>query len=124
MSVRKDLEIQFSEDWADITALKDLRVIATERDLDDIQQSTALIRNKTLGKAPQLPNSHRKVGILLTLISGHIDADNAGDELDDLVDAALDYLDPRYLHEDATAVGYGDRLAYDIPLTILAKKEN
>ena len=33
------------------------------------------------------------------------------------------HLDPRYGHEEATAVGYAKRLAYDIPLTVIASKE-
>jgi hypothetical protein len=61
--------------------------------------------------------------LLLTLISPFEDFDKAGDDLDALVYAALDYLDTRYIHEDATAVMYGDRLAYDIPFTVTASKD-
>jgi hypothetical protein len=110
-------------DWSAIPALTGIRVVATERELDDIQQATALTRGRSIGKAPAAPNSHRTVGLLLSLISPHQDMDRAADELDDLVAAALDYLDTRFLHEDATVVGYGDRLAFDIPISVLASKE-
>lgn len=123
MSVRTELAEQLTTDWADIPTLAVLRVVTTERELDDIQTPTALLRTNTIGKAPTAPNSHRHVGLLLSLISPHLDLDRAADELDELVSAALDYLDPRFLHDDATVVGYGNRLAFDIPITVLAAKE-
>lgn len=123
MSVRTEVAEMLRTDWAGIPTLADVRVLASERDIDDVQTPTALIRVKTIGKAPSAPNSHRHVGLLLTLISQHLDADQAGDELDDKVAAALDYLDTTFMHGDADAVGYGNRLAFDIPLTILASKE-
>lgn len=123
MSVRKDIEAQLKADWADIPDLAPLRVIATERALDSINEPTALIRAKSFDRTPAAPQSHRNVGLLLTLISPHIDLDRAGDQLDDITTAALDYLDTRYSHDPATAVGYGDRLAFDIPFTVIASKE-
>jgi hypothetical protein len=56
----------------------------------------------------------------MTIVSPHTDADLAADQLDDLIEAALDYLDPRFLHSEASIAGYGDRLAFDLTLTILA----
>ena len=123
MSIRTDLADALRTDWASIPALGGVRVVATERELDDVTVPTALIRQKTVTRTPQAPQSHRSIGILLTLISPHLDLDRAGDQLDDIVPAALDYLDPRYGHEEATAVGYAKRLAYDIPLTVIASKE-
>lgn len=124
MSVRHEVAALLEADWANIPTLASLRVIATERRLDEISTSTALIRSRTIGRAPAAPNSHRHVGLLLTLVSKHTDLDRAQDELDELVEAALDYLDTHCQHEDATTAGWNDnRLAYDIPLTILASKE-
>lgn len=123
MSIRADFADMLTAAWADIPALAGVRVIATERELDDIQTPTALIRLKTLARASYAPQSHRDVGVLLTLISPHIDADRAADELDDLTAAALDYLDTTCRNEGASIVGYGDRLAADIPLTLTASKE-
>lgn len=123
MSVRTEIADMLTADWADIPALAGVRVIATERAIDEIDQPTALIRVKTVGKAPAAPLSHRNVGLLLTLISPHLDLDLAADELDELTAAALDYLDTRFIHEDATTVGYVESLAVDIPLTVLAAKE-
>jgi hypothetical protein len=128
MSVRKEIEQQLTTDWPGIPELAKVRVIATERALDELEQPTALIRSRTIAKAPSAPNSHRNIGLLLTLISPHRDMDMAGDQLDDLAAAALDYLDTRFLHDDAQVVGYGDPdrggyLAYDIPITVLASKE-
>lgn len=123
MSVRKAVEAQLQADWGDIPELVALRVIATERELDDITQPTALIRAKSYDRTAAAPQSHRNVGLLLTLISPYLDLDRAGDQLDAITPAALDYLDTRYSHEAATAVGYGSRLAFDIPFTVIASKE-
>lgn len=122
-TVRKSTEAKLKADWADIPALAGVRVIATERALDDVTQPTALLRVKSTARSRELPNSHRDVGLLLTLISQHEDEDNAQDELDTLTDAALDYLDPAFKHGDAVNVSYGaTRLAVDIPLTVMAKR--
>jgi len=124
MSVRKEYEQVLKTDWAAIPALAGVRVIATERGLDTLSQPTFLIRARSIGKTPEAPNSHRNVGFLGTLISPHQDLDRAQDQLDELVEAILDYFDPRALHDDAVSVGYDDtHMAYDIPLTILASKE-
>lgn len=122
MSVRKEIQDLLIQEWAEIEALAGVRVIATEAALDAMEVPTALIRNKSFGRHPQAPLSHRNVGLLLTLISPHQDLDLAGDQLDELLEGVLDYLDTRFKYEDATAVGYGDYLAFDIPLTILATK--
>lgn len=123
MSIIRDLEAQIKTDWASIPALAGVRVIATERELDDITQPTALIRGKSIARTPGAPLSHRTRGLLLTLISPHLDLDRASDQLEPLTWAALDYLDPRYQHDDATDVGYGKRFANDIPFTVIASKE-
>lgn len=123
MSVRHDLAETLTQDWATIPALADVRVVATERQLDELERITALIRVQSLGKHPAAPQSHRQVGVLITLISPSLDLDVAADELDDVLAATLDYFDSRFLYEDATSVGYADRLAYDIPLTLIAAKE-
>jgi hypothetical protein len=122
-ALRKIIEAQFREDWADIAALAGARVIATERQLDDVTTLTALIKQKSVGRNPQAPKSHRNVGMILTIISARQDPDMAQDELDEVLPAVLDYLDPRYAHEEATAVGWtNSRLAYDIPFTVIAAK--
>lgn len=122
-TVRKQLETQLSDDWAAIPGLASVRVIATERELDPPRKPTALIRQKLVGRAPAAPQGVRRVELLLTLISPHEDLDRAGDELEDLVLEVLDYLGGRIPHEDATAVAYGNRLAYDIPLHLYATKD-
>lgn len=101
-----------------------LNVTATEQVLADVRKPTLLIRRESLDVFPDAPISHRNVGILLTLISPHLDLDAAADQLDTLALPLLDWLDPRYLHEPAQLVGYGNRLAYDIPATITAQKES
>lgn len=123
MSVRTDLAAQLEADWAVIPALAGLRVIATERALDDIQTPTALLRQSKITRTPGVPLSHRTVTVLLTIISPHLNLDKAGDQLDTLVTAALDYLDPRYTHGDADSVAYFKRLAYDISIQIIARKD-
>ena len=121
MSVVKALEAELTADWADIEHLSEFRVIATERALDDIRQPTALIRRKTIGNTAAAPSSHSDVGVLLTLIAPYTDLDKAADLLDIAVPAAREYLRTRYQNERAECVGYsGERIAYDIPLTIIA----
>lgn len=123
MSVRKQLEEMLTEAWSDIPQLAKFRVVATERNLDEIQVPTALLRMNTVNALPESPKSHRRVGILLTLISPHMDLDLAGDQLDEAVEAALDYFDTAIQHEGATIVAYLDHLAANIPLTLIASKD-
>lgn len=122
-SARASFETQTRADWADIPALADVRVIATERNLGELVQPLALIRQRSIAREPAAPLSMRRYGMLLTIVSAHADMDAATDELDVLVGAAIDYLDTRYEHDAATAVMYVDRLAYDIPVTITASKD-
>lgn len=123
MTIRADIAAQLKADWASVDALAPVRVIATEGALDDIRVPTALLRQKSIATFDPSPMSHRNVSLLLTLISKHSDPDLAADELEGVVFAALDYLDPRYLHTEAEAVAYGNRLAYDITLTIASEKD-
>jgi hypothetical protein len=123
MSVRTDVAALLKADWAEIPELAELRVIATERNLDKLTQPTALIRLKSIGREPSAPLKARRVDLLLTLISEHIDLDLAGDDLEEFAAAALDYLGPRFVHDPAEVVGYGERLAVDIPLHIIASPE-
>lgn len=122
MSVRKEVGAKLAADWKSVPALAGLQVLATERSLDAIHADTALIRQTSIGRAPQAPQGAQEVRLLLTLISAHEDLDRAADDLDDYVEAVLDYLPRAFRHEDATAVAYSDRFAYDIPLIITAKK--
>lgn len=122
-TVRHATEAELKVAFAAIPALAGVRVIATEKQLDEVTQPTALLRVKSTARSREAPNSHRDVGLLLTLISQYEDEDNAQDELDVLTDAALDYLDPNWRHGDAQNVSYGGtRLAVDIPITALAKR--
>lgn len=124
MSIRHDLGATFASDWKTIPALKGLDVVVTEKPLGDIRKPTALVRGKSVGREPAAPQSHRRVGCLLTIISPSGDLDKASDELDDLSWAVLDYLDKKFPHEDAEWVGYGSRLlAVDIPVTVIAQKD-
>lgn len=126
MSARSEFAAVLAEAWADIPALAGVRVIATERELDVIDRPTFVIRSRTIARAPQAPTSHRLVGVMGSLVSPHADLDKAQDQLDDLVDAVLDHLHtvPLTMPGEATSAGWTDsRLAFDIPITILAKKE-
>ncbi|WP_251439148.1 hypothetical protein [Microbacterium sp. USTB-Y] len=117
MSVRQQLADTLQAEFPS------LRVIATERKLGDVREPTLLIRAQTIDLTAGAPLSHRDVGLLLTLISPHLDLDKAVDQLDDLALSLLDWLDPRYQHDPAKLVGYDARLAYDIPITIITSKE-
>ncbi|MCR2785435.1 MULTISPECIES: hypothetical protein [unclassified Microbacterium] len=120
MTVRKELEALLQEDWAEIPELADFRVIATERGLDVIEQPTVLIRMTSIQREPSAPQVSRRVELVLTLISPLLDLDEAGDQLEEVTLAALDYLGPRFIHGTASVVGYNANLAVDIPLTIIA----
>ncbi len=123
VSMARQVGDKLTEDWADIEALAPLVVMATERELDDIRKPVALLRRKTIAKTPEAPLSHRNYGLLLTIISNRTDADEAAEQLDAFVEPVLTYLDTTYRHGDAELVGYNNRLAYDIPLTALGKKD-
>ncbi|KAA9105008.1 hypothetical protein [Microbacterium rhizomatis] len=120
-SVRAGFAAQLTTDWAGITGLVGVRVLATERNIDPPVQPTALIQQKSLGRLPEVPLSHRGYGMHITIISSHEDMDLAADELDILVPAVLDYLGTRHTHEPAVSGLYVDRLCYRIPLTLIAK---
>lgn len=98
-------------------------MVSTRRALGEIKQPTALVTQTRIGRAAEAPLSHWKVQLLLTIISPHLDLGRAADQLDDLVVAALTDLDTRFLHDDATEVEFDNRLAYDIPLSVLAPKQ-
>lgn len=101
----------------------EVRVIATERELDDIRVLTVQLRGNTLGRLPQAPISQRAVGLTAVVISAHDDPDMGADELDGFVPLFLDSLDTSFLHEDAELVQYGTHMAYRIPLTVIASKD-
>jgi hypothetical protein len=124
MSARSEFADALAAAWADIPALAGVRVVATERELDVIDRPTFVIRSKSIARSPEAPISHRDIGLLGSLISPHVNLDIAQDQLDDLVDAVLDHLDTFCRHGDATTAAWNDsRLAFDIPITILASKE-
>ena len=107
------------------SALEVLQVKVTERALDEVSKPTALIRSRSVGRSAATPISHRDVGLLLTLISPHTDADRAMDQLEDFTSEVLDWLDTSDIrHGDATTTAWDDsRLAIDIPITVFAQKE-
>jgi len=122
---RRAVEAQFRADWATIPALSRARVVATERPLDEPTQLTALIRVKGVKPCPEAPLSHWNVDMVLALISGHLDADQAQDDLDEAAYAALLYLDATYPHGDAEFTEWAKaRLACDIPFTVRVKKKD
>lgn len=123
MSIRAELAANLRNAWKNHPTLKVVRVVSTERNIGVVTRPTVLIRQKSIGKAKEAPNSYWAVGMLLTVISRHTDPEKGATELDDIVPAILAHLDKTYQHEDAEAVAYGsERLAYDIPTTVLAPK--
>lgn len=124
MSVPQQLADVMRADWSgDGHPLAGVRVTATERVLDRITAPTLQLRQTRITRTPSAPMSHRTVSVLCTLITSLDDVDAAAEQLDRLVWPLLDWADTRYQHDDATAVGYGGRLAYDIPLTIITAKD-
>lgn len=123
MSVRTDFADLLRTDWAEIPALADVRVIATESGLDDVQQPTALIRIKSVERHPQAPQGAFWHGFTLHLISGHFDADNAADELEGLLESVLAYLRPRtHIKYEKAEFGLAteSNFAYLIPISVTA----
>jgi hypothetical protein len=124
MSARREFEALLQTDWAEIPALESFKVLATECDLEQVTEPTALIRQKSVSRSPNAPLNQRHVGVLLTLISPYEDFDRAADDLEDQLMAVLDYLGPRFQHDEATQVSFGGtNLAFDIPITLIATKE-
>ncbi|PTT22615.1 hypothetical protein DBR36_01525 [Microbacterium sp. HMWF026] len=123
MSVRKEVAAKLAADWKTIPALAGLRVKATENLPDAIHEDLALIRQTSMGRAPQSPQGAWTVKLTLSIFSAHEDLDRAAEDLDGYVEAALEYLPKNFLHEDAELAKYENRLVYLIPLTITAKKE-
>lgn len=123
MSVRNEFADLLRQDWAEIPALAGVRVIATEAPLDDVQQSTALIRIKSVERHPQAPQGAFWHGFTLHLISGHFDPDNAADELEGLLEDVLTYLKPRtHIKYERAEFGLAtdSNLAYLIPISVTA----
>lgn len=109
--------------WAEDADLSEVRVIATERELDDIRQRTIVIRQTGITRAPEAQGLW-EVSLAMAAVSPHLDLDRAADELDNLVQDVLDALTALGIaHEGATSVAYANRLAYDIPLTVYAPRE-
>ncbi len=124
MSVVRFLEEQLTADWEDHEELSDVWVKATQGELKAFSRVTVIVSQQTIGPFPQAPHAKRTVGVTLEVVSPTDDIDAAADELELIVPAILDYLDPLYLHDVATAFLYGGLLAYRIPLTVIANKEN
>lgn len=117
-TVVKTLEAALTEDFASIPELAGTRVLASERELDDVQKLTILIRRAGIERHATAPLAKRDYKVLLTVIAPALNLNVAGEQLDDAVDALLDYLDRHYRHGDAEVVMYAKRLAYDIPTTL------
>lgn len=124
MTVRSSTAERFTDEWLDVPELADVWVVSTQQEIAAFTRVTAIISQQSFGAFPQAPNSHRNVGLTLEIVSPLADRDAAADELESIVPAVLDYLDPRYLHGDAEAFLYGNLLAYRIPITVIASKEN
>lgn len=123
MSIRADFAARLRNDWRTHRDLRDVKVYATEGSIDAVAAPIALIRQERIGRHPDLPYSHRLVGLTLHVISRYDNPVKAGAELDTLVTAILDYLDPRFLHGDAEVSADFGHLAYTIPITLAASKE-
>ncbi len=124
MSVIKDLVEQFETDWPTIPELSDVWVKATQGELKAFTKVTVIVSQQTIGPFPQAPNSHRTVGVTLEVVSPLADIDSAAEELEGVIPAILDYLDPRFPQPTAEAFLYGPQFAYRIPIAVIAKKES
>lgn len=119
MSVRHAVADLLREAFADI----DIDVLATERQIDEPHRLTALIRGNGYARMPEAPVSHRIVRLTLIVVSSLDDPDAGADQLDEALPLILDALDTRIPHEEAELALFGTRLAYRIPLNLIAAKE-
>lgn len=120
--VATEVAEQIGTDWKTISTLAKLQVIAAERNVD-VTRPMAIIRQKRIKRFPEAPKTHRQADMILTIVSPRQNFEEAADELDEWVYAALDYLDTHYRPpEEAEAALYNDRLCYDIPFTVITKK--
>lgn len=119
--IRHEIAEMIREYWEEIPELADIKVVASERQLEEILDLTAVLRMVSIGRSPDLPLSHRNVKMNVVLISGMDSADHAADELEERLEHVLNWLDDFFRHEDAEFVTYGEgRYAYLIPITVLA----
>lgn len=123
MSVRSDLENLLATRWADDATLSVVLVKATERATGEVRQPFAVIKQKRIGRAAEVPLSHWAVDMLLTIVSPHSNPDSAADQLDELVTAAMSDLDALGIRYDpAELVAFDNRLAYDITFYVHTPK--
>jgi len=123
VNVRQQVADHLSDLFTADADLSDLYVVATERQLDDINKLTIQLRGTSIGRLPAAPLSQRAIRMTAIVISAHTDIDMAADQLEEVVPLILDTFDTSFQHEDAELVQYGSHLAYSIPLTVIASKE-
>ncbi len=122
--IADDLAAQFTSDWANDPDLGDVWVISTQEELTAFTRVTVIVSRQSIGPFPQAPQAKRTVGVTLEIVSPLSGRDEADRELEPIVLAILDYLDPRYQHDAAVTFLYGEQFAYRIPISVVANKES
>lgn len=103
------------------------KIVPTNQNLDVLSQTVVQLKQQSMRPLPAAPTARLEVTYVATVISRHTDIVRAERDLDESVlkfIIALDQLQD-VLWSDATKVMANDdkNLAYDITLTIHAKKD-
>lgn len=125
MSVRTEVIAYLTTVLAATTGLESVKLVPSVRDVGTLSKPTLIVKTDSFVKIDVAPRS-RQGNFTLTLVSPHVDIDEAEDELDELLELLIPaLLTAGILWTDATQVGYGDTyLAYDIRISsILTESE-
>lgn len=101
----------------------EVNVVRSLRDPGILQIPILVIDQQTVGRFAPAPLEHSTVGMILHLVSRHVDMDDAEDELDELLPLVLDAFDQQgqIAWVTATKVPYaGKYTAYDIEFQIIS----
>lgn len=102
-------------------------IIPEQRNFDTPTATTVIVKQSEVSRLSAAQLASRQIGFTLTLVSKQTTIARAEDDLDATLPKLLDILDGiRNLGwTTATKVAVDDKhIGYDIPITILAKKEN
>lgn len=101
------------------------KVVPSERVPDSLDRPTLVLKQRTIARLPEAPQSHYTVGYFVTVVDDHTDFDAAETALDENVLAVWEYLmSLSNVHpKTATKALFADAyLAYDIETDLTVQK--
>lgn len=99
-------------------------IVDNQGTVDDVNRTVVRLKQLGITRLPQAPIGAHSVRFVITITAPNVSTQAAEDKLDDQVDDLIHALDGLNVEwTDATKVIAGDRLAYDINLTITSTKK-